>query len=300
MKNLFLFIITVCVIGISCKHQKPKKPKKSSIATETVKKITDPKLELLWETDTVFKTPESCFFDEEHNVIYVSNINNAPRTKDNNGFISKLDLKGNVLEMEWVDDLSAPKGMGFYHEVLFVTDIDAVVEINAHTGMTIRRSTLEGALMLNDISVDEETGIVYVSDMDTGKVYTYFEGEFTLWKDGFNYPNGVLVDGDNLLVNSVEENTVTAFNKKTKEKVKLVSANVGRADGVEKLNSGNYIVSDWRGEINYILDGKPISLFNTLEDKKAQTADIGLIKKENIILVPTFFGNSVKAFKVIE
>lgn len=295
-KAIFLILISLSIIG--CK-QKTEKKEIQTVVEKTVTK-GKPSFELLWETDSIFETPESCFYDKEHDFIYVSNVNQAPRTKDNNGYISKLTTDGTIVEKEWVTELSAPKGMGFYHEVLYVTDIDAIVEINAHTGLTMKRNTLEGSLMLNDISVDQNTGIVYVSDMDTGKVYSYFEGEFTLWKEGINKPNGVLVDGDNLLINSVEDNTVTVFDIKTKEKKEVLASNVGRADGVEKLNSGNYIVSDWRGEIHFIRNNTPTSLFNTLEDQKAQTADIGLIADKNIILVPTFFGNRVKAFKITE
>ncbi len=299
--KLLLTLLIVAFV-ISCKQEKNAKTDLAGTSTDTIQKPkAKPELQLVWETDTIFKTPESCFFDEEHKVIYVSNVNNAPRTKDNNGFISKLDLDGKVLEKEWVTELSAPKGMGFYHEILFVTDIDALVEINAHTGFTIKRTPLEGAKMLNDIDVDQETGIVYVSAMDTGKIYSYEDGKFALWKDNLNKPNGLFVDGNYLLIASAGDGNLKAFDIKTKEEKVLLAKDLGAADGVVKMPSGSYLVSDWRGEI-HLLDGKgsATSLLNTITDKKAQTADIGSIPNENIILVPTFFGNSVKAFKLVE
>jgi len=68
---------------------------------------------------------------------------------------------------------------------------------------------------------------------------------------------------------------------------------------VVKLTAGNYVVSDWRGEIFHIKDGVATSLYDTKENN-LQTADIGIIPNEDIILIPTFFGNGVKAYKLTE
>ena len=300
MKNLFLSIITISTVLVSCKNKETNNKPIVEINTEKTVQLKSPSFDLLWATDTIFKTPESCFFDEKCNVIYVSNINNAPRTKDNNGFISTLSTDGKLIKKEWVTGLSAPKGMDVFNEILYVSDIDAIVEIDVHTGKILKRTELAGALMLNDISINKETGVVYVSAMDTGKIYSFKNGKFTLWKDNFNKPNGVLVDGDCLLIASVEDNTLKAFDINTKEEKELIASNIGRADGIVKLHSGNYVTSDWRGEVFRIKDNKPTSLFNSIENKKAQTADIGSIPDKNIILVPTFFGNSVKAFQLKE
>ena len=295
-KSIFLTLISLSIIG--CKQKVEKEDAQPAAAIATVK--SEPSFELLWETDTIFKTPESCFYDKKHQVIYVSNVNNAPRTKDNNGYISVLALDGHVIKEEWASDLSAPKGMDFYEEVLYVSDIDAVVEINAHTGMVMKRHTLEGALMLNDISIDKKTGVLYVTDMDTGKIHTLINGEFTTWKEGLVRPNGLLVDGNSLLLASNGQESLISYDLTTKAQKEVIASGVGKADGVVKLNSGNYVVSDWRGEIFKTKDHKATSVFNTLEDKKAQTADIGIIDGKDIILVPTFFGNKVKAFKLTE
>ena len=257
-----------------------------------------PKLKLLWETDTIFKTSESCLYDPKHHVIYVSNVNNAPRTKDNNGFISLLHTDGGVIKLKWATGMSAPKGMGYFNEVLYVTDIDAVLEIDAHTGEIIDKHVLEGALMLNDIAIDA-LGTVYVSAMDTHKIYKLIDGDFILWKDHLNSPNGLNVLGNNLLVASAGDGTLKAFDITTKKEVKHLASNLGRADGVVSLKSGNHLVSDWRGEIFHIGDSIT-SLYNTVKNDKLQSADIGNIPNKNIILVPTFFGNSVKAFKLTE
>ncbi|MDZ7606331.1 MAG: hypothetical protein U5K79_12260 [Cyclobacteriaceae bacterium] len=61
---------------------------------------------------------------------------------------------------------------------------------------------------------------------------------------------------------------------------------------------GNYLVSDWNGEVFYIDNsGNKTSLLNTKAQKK-NTADIWFISEEQLLLVPTFFDNRVVAYKL--
>ena len=55
-----------------------------------------PELSKLWETKAEFKLPESVIYDKENDVLYVSNMQDDPFKKDKNGFISKVDLDGNI------------------------------------------------------------------------------------------------------------------------------------------------------------------------------------------------------------
>lgn len=297
MKTQILLLTALTATALfSCKQKQT--PETPLIAEEIKEKVKAPSFELVWETDSIFKTTESCLYDAKRGVIYVSNVNNAPRTKDNNGFISTLSKDGKLVKLDWAIGMSAPKGMGLFNDKLYVTDIDAIVEIDANTGKIANRYPLEGALMLNDITVNNQ-GKVYFTDMDTNKIYTLNEGKIELWKDSdLTNPNGLLIEEERLLVASMGTGTLKAYDLKTKKPSQLAEG-LGKGDGLVKLNSGNYVVSDWRGEIFHIKEGIATSLYNTI-DKNLQTADIGIIPGENIILIPTFFGNGVKAYKVTE
>ena len=299
--NRLIISLSIVVLGslFSCNSEKAKKESvKGESSLELVKKAPDPRFELVWETDSIFKTTESCLYDVKRDVIYVSSVNNAPRTKDNNGFISTLSKNGELIKLDWATDLSAPKGMGIFEDKLYVTDIDTVVEIDINTGNTLNRYQLDDALMLNDITVDNN-GTVYFTAMDTNIIYTLKNGLIEYWlTNGLTKPNGLLIEEDRLIVASLGLGTLKAYDLKTKESTRLAD-NLGKGDGVVKLNSGKYVVSDWRGEIFYINEGTGVSLYNTI-DKNLQTADIGIIQDDNIILIPTFFGDGVKAYKVIE
>ena len=49
-----------------------------------------------WTTKKLFKVPESVLYNAAHDIVYVANINGEPIAKDRNGFISKLDLNGEI------------------------------------------------------------------------------------------------------------------------------------------------------------------------------------------------------------
>ena len=51
--------------------------------------------------------------------IYVSNISNHPFKKDGSGFISKVDLDGKIVELNWVGKLNAPKGLTIVNDKLY-------------------------------------------------------------------------------------------------------------------------------------------------------------------------------------
>ena len=61
----------------------------------------DPVLTKLWESKADFKLPESVVFDKENNILYVSNMQDDPFSKDGNGFISKVDLDGKIVKLKW-------------------------------------------------------------------------------------------------------------------------------------------------------------------------------------------------------
>src|SRR5690606_19722893 len=144
-------------------------------------------LEKIWESDSILKTPESVLFDAESKILYVSNIGESD--KQNSGFISKLDLNGRVLERNWVSDLNATKGLGLYNDRLYAAELNTIAVIDVNTGVIVQRIPIEGAQMLNDITIDPK-GIVYVSDTRSGKVHKVENGKPSLYLENLKSPNG--------------------------------------------------------------------------------------------------------------
>ena len=130
----------------------------------------DPVLTKLWESKADFKLPESVVFDKENNILYVSNMQGDPFSKDGNGFISKVDLDGNIVKLKWIEGLHAPKGLAISKGKLYVGDVDQLIEIDIKAGKISKKLDAAGASFLNDVTVDTY-GNVYVSDTFTDTIY---------------------------------------------------------------------------------------------------------------------------------
>ena len=156
----------------------------------------------LWQTKG-FETPESALPDTAARVIYVSNIDGSPTDRDGNGYISKVGFDGNVIDLKWATGMDAPKGLALAQGRLYASDIDKLVEIDPATGKITSKYEAPGAGFLNDVAADA-AGNVYVSDMATSTICRLSGGKFESWlkSDALNHPNGLLVEGDKLVVAS--------------------------------------------------------------------------------------------------
>ncbi len=254
------------------------------------------KLEKVWETTTDLKTPESVIYDYKQDIIYVSNVNENPAEKDGNGFISILDGNGNIKNLKWVTNLNAPKGMAIYEGKLYVSDIDQLVEIDIAKGEIIKKYSAPNAVFLNDVSACKN-GMIFVSDTRTAKIHVLENGKFKVWMEGkpFENPNGLMAEKGKLFVG---DNNIYEIDIATKN-VKMIIADAGGVDGLEKNNDGDFVFSNWVGRIFIHKNGKNIKLYDTTAEK-LNTADLDFDLKHNLILVPTFYGNQIVAFKIVD
>ena len=291
MKAINLLLVLSILIITSCKP-KPAAQEAPAEAEATFELVK------IWETDTVFKTPESVLYSPDQNILYVSNINSGPGDKDGNGFISTMGPAGNIIQLEWVTGLSAPKGMGIYQNNLYVTDIDELVIIDITKAAIVDKVKVPGASFLNDVAVDIN-GKVYFSDSNTGKIHIYENGKVSDWiTEGLDRPNGLFIEEDRILLTSSGSADLKIIDPETAE-MKVVTTDIGAGDGVEFSGyEGYYVTSDWSGEVFLINpDFTKKSLLRT-KDEKINSADIGLNPDEHVVYVPTFFDNRVVAYKL--
>ncbi len=267
--------------------------KENSTVDNTTKGLTK-----VAETDTLLATPESVLYEATRDVIYVSNVNGDPIAKDGNGFISIINLKGEIIKREWIKGLDAPKGMGIYNNHLFVTDINQVIEIDVEKGEIVNRFVANGAKFLNDIAIDA-TGRVFISDMTTSDIYLLSNSKLEKWfySDKFNYLNGLFILDNSLLAGN--SNTIYAINLDSKEMTEFIKES-GGIDGLEAIGNGAFIVSDWTGNISKVSPNTPKELLLSTVDKKINAADIDFIIEKKILLVPTFFDNRVMIYSYAE
>jgi len=253
------------------------------------------KLLKLWETDSVFKVPESVFFDKNNNLLYVSNIEGTePWGRDGKGSIGKMGVDGKVIQAEWVTGFHAPKGMTMRGTTLYVADMDQVVAVDTKTGTILSRILVEGAQGLNDISISPE-GSLYVSDSRTKRLYKIDQGAATVYLSDLKGPNGVLCQGNKLYI--LDAGTLYSV-KADKSLDKIAEGMEGGTDGVEEVKPGEYIVSCWQGLVYYVSgNGKTDVLLDSRAEKK-NAADIGYDAARRIVYVPTFWRNTVVAYQI--
>jgi len=256
-----------------------------------------PKLTKLWETNTPLKTPESVRFDAHRKVLYVSNIDGEPWTADGKGSIAKVGLDGKVIAVEWVTGLDCPKGLALSDDgkLLYAADAGGVVVIDIDAGKIQSKIPIPDGVQLNDLVNDK--GTLYVSDSKGRKVYMVKDGKATVHLDEtvLKGPNGLFVHKGALYV--LDNDSLNRVEKDKTLKV-LADGMPGGADGLENVAGDNFLVTVWSGAVWYLPAGGDKQLLFDGKADKTNTADLGWDPKTRTIYVPTFFRNSVIAFKV--
>lgn len=247
----------------------------------------------IWETDSTLKVPESVLYYGPGKILFVSCIDGRPDEKDLKGSIAKVSTDGKIINAAWAVNLSAPKGMGIHNGSLFVADLSEIVVLDLKTGKVSKRIPVEGAVFLNDITVDA-SGNIYVSDSRTGKVHRIQNGKVSLWMDKKPGVNGLLAIEKDLYL-AVKD---TLYKSDPSKKLTVVTTGMDESsDGIVK-NGGDMIVSCWNGIIYSVKpDGTKTELLDT-RAQKSNTADIGFDPVNKTLYVPTFFKNKVVAYQI--
>jgi sugar lactone lactonase YvrE len=255
------------------------------------------KLTRLWETEATLKTPESVRFDAQRKVLYVSNIDGEPWAADGKGSIARIALDGKVIAVEWVTGLDCPKGLALSDDGkwLYAADIGGIVVIDVDAGKIKDKIAIPDTLQLNDLVNDK--GTLYVSDSKGRKVYQVKGGKPSVYLDEkvLKGPNGLFVHKGALYV--LDDNSLNRV-KQDKSLEVLASGMQGGVDGLENVKGDDFIVSAWGGTIWYVpASGEKQQLFDG-KPTETRTADTGWDAATGTLYVPTFFKNSVIAFKV--
>jgi hypothetical protein len=209
-----------------------------------------------WTVTAGVDAPESAYVDAASGFIFVSMIGGQPGDKDGNGRIMKLSGDGKVVSAAWVKELNAPKGLRSYDGTLWVADIDEMVSIDISTGGVMSLVKIAGAQFLNDVAIGDD-GTVYVSDTLGNKIYAVKDGKASVFAEGnVEYPNGLLVDGDRLIVggwgkpeadfSTKVPGRLFALDLKTKKKALITPKPVANIDGLELDGRGGYIITTGR------------------------------------------------------
>ena len=262
---------------------------------------------VLWSINENIKAPESCYYNKSTGHLYISQIGEGGGMgKDGDGWISKYDLKGKLIKDKWAVGLNAPKGLRSDGSRIWVTDIDRIVSYNINSGVKEHDIKIDGAKFLNDLACSKD-GTVYFSDMIASKIYQYKNKKISVLVEGaeIEHPNGLLVEGENLIIGAwgkeIQDDFTTktlgrllSLNLKTKKITPITAKPLGNLDGVESDGKGGYVVTDWiAGKVFHVLK---LGTSKTLATFPKGAADHAFIADKKILILPEMLENKIGAF----
>jgi sugar lactone lactonase YvrE len=273
----------------------------------------------LWTITEGMDSPESVYFDADSGFLFVSQIGGQAAARDGNGRISKLTVDGKVVDAGWVKGLNAPKGLRSVRGTLYTADLDEIVGIEISSGRITSRVKVDiggDGRFFNDVAVAPD-GTVYTSDSFGNRIFAIKDGTASVFFEGDSIllPNGVLVDGNRLIVASdgrparggggtparlvaiaIGRDPIGAAQDLSPalRVTQLATSPIGTPDGIEKDGRGGYLVSDVGG--GRILQVTPAGEVSVLRQVAAQPADIAFIATRGLLVVPHLGLNRVSAY----
>ncbi|MFC1763470.1 SMP-30/gluconolactonase/LRE family protein [Planctomycetota bacterium] len=265
---------------------------------------------LIWQTEPVFHTPEAVLYDSQRKVLYVSNFKKTEPNEPSE-FLSKLSPDGDILVKRWITGLDRPTGLTIFRDKLYVVERNKLTRINMDTDKIETRINITGADFSNDVAFDP-CGIAYVSDngpQAQTSIFRLSQGRVESWLSSEQVlrPNGLLVDGPNLIAFDNRRKALMCINRADQTMTELASITTNTpaiGDGLIKLANNTYLVTAWGGEAWIVTpQGKVISLLNTktltpVVGKRVNNADIGYIPHQSRLIIPTFFDNRLLAYEL--
>lgn len=237
---------------------------------------------------TGLKTPESAIQGKDGR-IYISEINGFG--KDGDGQISVVDKDGKL--SVFASGMDDPKGLAMIGDKLYVADKTRVLEVYPDGTWAVYGAQMAfpaTPIFLNDLVADN-AGNLYVSDSgslkDGGQIFKINpKGKVSLVVDSKNpdilAPNGLIMDGKNLLEIDFESGILYRINVTTGATTKIAEG-FGGGDGLVRTKAGKLIISDWKNGKIYQVVGKNAKL---LKEGYKASADIALSHDGKTLFVP--------------
>ena len=264
--------------------------------------------EPVWETGG-FAAPESVVFDAGRRQYYVSNMGTYGQgAAPGDGFISRVDEGGEILELKWVTGLDSPKGLALANGRLYVGDDKDLVEIDPATGTVVaRHAPADGPGSFNDCTADA-AGNVYVFSNRLGTLFRLGGGKFEPWfkvdRARTGGLNGLKAEADRLLLggwslrgaDGQEQAGHLSFVTFAEPRLgRLGDQPIGRIDGIEPDGRGGYLVTDWlAGDVlSVTADGRPTVILQLGRG----TADHAYLIDRQLLVIPHVIDHKVRAYR---
>ncbi len=246
-----------------------------------------------------YRSPESIVWDNANKRYYVSNAGA--------GSITALDWGGNTTT--WASGLTQPKGMQIVGNILYVADVTAIKSFNIKTGQLIKNETISGALFLNDICKDDKNNL-YITDTRNNSIYKYDskKNKYSRLavKGNIQSPNGIMFDGNRLIIVSFRNNSpIQAISLSDLKVTTLLTTQINLMDGISKDGKGNIYFSAWisqsqgAGKVYKVKDDFTGSITTVVSNQNGP-ADIFYNQFNDTLAIPNMNSSSIVFRSFIE
>jgi hypothetical protein len=262
---------------------------------------------------TGLESPNSFVGDQSSSEYFISNINGEPEARDNNGFITKLDAKGTVTSLKFIQGdsagvvLHAPKGMALVGQTLYVADLDQLKGFDKTTGKQLVAVSFPASSSRKSVSLTDVTAgpnsLLYASDQAANSIYridtaAHHRVDLLIHDDRLAGPTGVAIHPQtgHLIAVSWEKGKIleiTPGGRLTElESNGFFSSRFQNLSGVDFDRWGNMYVSDLtKGKIWRVTRDHR---FQVIAEYLPAPADIGIDRASNLILVPYYYDHAAE------
>jgi len=111
-------------------------------------------------------------------------------------------------------------------------------------------------------------------------------------------PNVLYIQGKTLFFGNSGDQSLKRVSLSDKTIKTITKFETGFIDGFRIDENGNYLVSLWKGKLYRVT---PKGIKTKILDTTTPgfySADFEYIKEKNLLIIPTFFGNKIKAYKL--
>lgn len=238
-------------------------------------------------------TPESMVLLPSGDIA-ISNIQSADASywaDDGQAYISRADTQGNLKERFWIKSTAAfpfsgPKGMCVCQGKLYFTDNQTLKRCDASTGKNLEAIAGLFGERFNDLASDGKA--VWVSDVGASKILCVKpDGTYRAVKSPPN-PNGVTCWRGKVFALSWTGHDLFEIDPAGLQPPAPfgLAEHFTSPDGIEVLDDGTFIVSDWNGHKVHAVTPDRKTVYTLIETDTP--ADIGVDRKNNLLFVPQF------------
>ncbi len=236
---------------------------------------------------------ESIVCDRSVGVLYASSGENYE--VGTSGFISRISLEGELLDLRWVERLNRPTGMALADSILYVADVNRLVAINTADASVI--ATFESPIAnpgLNDVVVSE-AGEVFISASAIHGVFKLNDGHLELWlqdEKNLEWANGLAVKDQQILVAGMN---LSSVNMSTKSVSKMtIDSEIQDFEGIVPDGFGGFFLTTVGNSALYHLD--PKNNITRLDSGIAYFGDLAFDGPTRSVFVPRGNASSEEYF----